>query len=344
MIPNASIAREAAEAVGTLVLGASIVLVMACSGSADARAGTVDSVVKGAVQSATLAPATVFVVESTTVRAPLLLPSQLYVEQDALVAARSAAVLQTLTVDLGSSVSAGQVIGQQEDQGQRLALSRAEVTLESAKKTATRARELRSANGIAASELEDAEFKLRIAEVALREAEHALELARVVAPFSGVVTGRYAQPGGLLALHDSVVRITARGPHLARARVPEAAATVLRVGAPASVLSGAHDRASARIVRLSPAVDAASGTREIIVRIDNRAALLTGSAVNVELPQAARRALTIPRIALGDGGYVIVMDGSRAVVRSVITGATEADRVEILAGLSAGERIRRNAH
>ncbi len=329
-----------ADRVRVLRLGTTLLLLTGCSRTADARAGTVDS---GATKTGAAAPVPVFVAESTTVNAPLLLPSQLYVEQDALVGARSAALLQSLTVDLGSSVTAGQVIGQQENEAQRLAVSRGEVTLESAKKTAGRARELRGANGIAASELEDAEFRVRIAEVALREAEHALEQSRVIAPFSGVVTGRYAQPGQLLALHDSVVRVAARGPHLARARVPEASAAVLRVGASASVLSGARDRAGARIIRLSPAVDAASGTREIIVRVDDRAALLTGSAVSVELPQASRRALTIPRTALGDGGYVIVMDGSRAVVRSVIAGATEGDRVEILAGLAAGERIRRNA-
>jgi multidrug efflux pump subunit AcrA (membrane-fusion protein) len=102
------------------------------------------------------------------------------------------------------------------------------------------------------------------------------------------------------------------------------------------------------VVRVSPAIDAASGTREIIVRISQpsgRSAqpLLTGSTVNVELSHGMRRALTLPRTAVDAGGYVIVVQGTRSILRPVITGVQDGDRIEVLGGLRLGERVRRHA-
>jgi RND family efflux transporter MFP subunit len=295
-------------------------------------------------------PATDFVLaESTTVRAPLLLPSQLYVEQDAIVSARSSGVLQTLAVDLGSVVQAGQVLGRVEDASQRLALMRAVVTLDNMQTAAVRMRELRKVNGVSAIELDQAEFQLRIAEVAKKEAELAVERVQVIAPFEGVVTARYARPGTLLSLNDTLLRVTARGPHLARVRVPESASFALRSGGNVTAISAAGDRFPATIVRISPVIDAASGTREIVVELRgnrmSKGSMITGSSITIELAQAMRRALTVPRSAVSTAGYVLVArgEGTRTTVRPVVSGASDADRVEILAGLQANERVRRFA-
>jgi membrane fusion protein, multidrug efflux system len=341
-------------------LRALIVLVLAgaiaCGRSADAAAeqdAAGDTPASGEVQATAVLAVnggdTDFVVaESTTVSAPLLLPSQVFVEQDAIVAARATGVLQSLSVDLGSSVSSGQVIGRLEDEAQRLTLARAIVAHDNAQKVAWRAKEMRNVEGISASDVEQAEFAFRMAEVAMREAELALERARIVAPFDGVITARYVQPGRLLALHDTLLRISARGPHLARVRVPESAAFPVRVGSEVVAVSTAGHRVPARVVRVSPAIDAASGTREIIVRISQpsgRSAqpLLTGSTVNVELSHGMRRALTLPRTAVDAGGYVIVVQGTRSILRPVITGVQDGDRIEVLGGLRLGERVRRHA-
>jgi multidrug efflux pump subunit AcrA (membrane-fusion protein) len=69
--------------------------------------------------------------------------------------------------------------------------------------------------------------------------------------------------------------------------------------------------------------------------------LVTGSAVSLELASAARRVLAVPRSAVGDDGYVVVLSSQRATLRPVVTGPTHGEQVEILSGLQAGERIRR---
>ncbi len=324
-----------------------LAVLTACSATPDANAAKADSRTASiAVSGATSSPMSseFVVVDSMTASEPLRLPAQLYVEQDAAIGVRSDGVLRALTVDLGSAVTAGQVIGRLDDDVQRLAVSRADVALERATKAAWRVKEMRASNNVPAAELEDAEYQLRLAEVTKREADLAAERTTIVAPFSGVVSARFVQPGRLLATTDTVVRVTARGPYLVRARVPESDAGTIRTGSRLTVQTVDQHTLTARVLRVAPAIDAASGTREAVLQIDDRGrALLAGSAVLVELPRASRRVLAVPRSAVSEEGYVVVRDGSRTVMRPVMIGGVFGERVEIRSGLVAGERVRRIA-
>ncbi|MES2522478.1 MAG: efflux RND transporter periplasmic adaptor subunit [Gemmatimonadota bacterium] len=347
----------------TALVAGHLAVLTACSATPDANAAraadsTTDSAANGIASSAARkgAPARLpgepragtpmagdlVAVDSMTVNEPLRLPAQLYVEQDAAIGARSSGVLRSLSVELGSVVQAGQVIGRLEDEVQRLAVSRADVALERASKVLGRVKEMRASNSAPVAEQEDAEYQLRLAEVAKREADLAAERTTIVAPFGGIVSARFVQPGQLLAVNDTVLRLTARGPYLVRARIPESES--VRAGARFAVQTLDGRALAARVLRLAPALDAASGTREAILQIDSRGdALLAGSAVLVELPRGARRILAVPRTSVSDDGYVVVSDGSRTVMRPVMTGGVFGDRVEIRAGVVAGERVRRIA-
>jgi RND family efflux transporter MFP subunit len=307
--------------------------VTACSGRPDANAAAAMRTPTGAGEFAT--------VESSTVSLPLSLPAQLYVERDAVIASRTGGVLRLLPVDLGSLVRAGQELAHVDDEAQRLAQTRAAVMLDRARQVAWRAREMRAGNNIPQSEAEDAEFALREAEVNKQEADLALERTALVAPFDGVVTGRYVQPGRLLAVNDSVLRITANGPYLARVRLPDGMADALRSGATVTVRLDDARQSRGTVLRLSPAIDAASGTREAIVRVESsQQRLMAGLAVTVDVPRGTRRLLTVPLRAVGNDGYAVVMQERRTVMRPVVVGDTVGDRVAVLGGLSAGERVR----
>src|SRR4051812_5766108 len=62
---------------------------------------------QGAVAGSTKAE---FTVDTVTVQLPLELPTQLYVEHDAVVVARSAGTIDSLFAELGDHVSAGQTL------------------------------------------------------------------------------------------------------------------------------------------------------------------------------------------------------------------------------------------
>jgi len=290
------------------------------------------------------APTATVVADSSAVTAPLALAAQLYVERDAVVAARTAGVLQSIAVDLGSEVAAGAPVARIESAAQELAVAHADAAQEATRRTLERLRALLAARGVTPAEVEQSELAARQAGVAAREARRQLALTRVTAPFGGVVTARSARAGQLVAAGDTLLRIAEHGPLLARVRVPEAFAD-LRPGDAATVVGLRGVWAAARVTRLAPAIDPASGTREVVVQLAEvpnagAAAMLPGASVEVRLGRQERRVLAVPRGAVRPGGWVLVVDGDRSTLRSVATGDSIAgDRVEVVRGLSAGERV-----
>ncbi len=282
-------------------------------------------------------------VETMTVSTPLSLTSQLFVERDAVVAARASGMLERLGVDLGVRVAAGEPIGQVESAGQAIALDQATAARDLAGRAATRARALSKTNGVTPAELEQLELQHAQAELAVRKARRDLELTRVVAPFAGIVTARYVRAPRLIVAGDTLVRIAELSPLLARVRIPEHAATAVRVGEPAVVKMLDGGSVSAHVARLSPAFDPASGTREAVLQVEGGSLLLPGASVQVRLGRQQRRVLVVPRSAVSAGGFVLVVDRDRTTMRAVTLGEElEGGRVEVSSGLAIGERIVRS--
>jgi RND family efflux transporter MFP subunit len=284
-----------------------------------------------------------FTVETTTVQLPIELPAQLYVEHDAVIVARSAGTIDSLFAELGDRVSAGQRLARMESAEQEIALASAEAAYDNLTRTASRARTLTKSGGSTAADSEQVEFQLRQADIARRKARRDVELTRIVAPFAGVITARVARPSRFVAVGDTLYRVTEQSPLFARVRIPETSARRLRVGDAAVVVASAGESSSARIVHTAPFVDAASGTREVILQIaGGRADLLAGSSVTVRLGREARRVTAVARAAIAPEGYAVVVDNGRSTLRTVTTGRDIGDgRVEVLSGLSAGERLAR---
>ncbi len=286
------------------------------------------------------APVSLVTVDTATVEIPLALPAQLYVEHDATLYARSGGVIEEIRADLGSRVEKGALLARLESADQEIALAQARERHGNARVQADRQRALRAAGVVTQADSERVELELREAELALQQARRDFDLTRVLAPFGGVVTGRTARVGRLVAPGDSLFRLTALAPVLASVRVPEASAFAVRIGAEAAVEGPRGERARARVIRASPTIDPASGTREMVLQLTGGDRLPPGSAVTVRLGAVSRRVVALPREAVDSAGFALVWDTSRTVVRQVtLGGELPGDRVEVLDGLLPGERV-----
>ena len=273
--------------------------------------------------------AAVVTAESTTVDRPLSLQSQLYVEHDAAVLARSSGVVEAILADIGTPVAAGQPLARLESTDQQIALDQAREKAANAALRVERQRALTTAGVMTRADSEQVEFEHRDAELALRKAQRDYDLTRIAAPFAGVVTSRMARVERLVNPGDSLFRVTALAPVLASVRVPEPA-------------GGAS--ASARVIRASPVLDAASGTRELVLQVGSAAGMTPGSAVTVQVGAERRRVVAIPRAAVTRDGYALVWDDGRTTLRAVTLGADlDGDRVEVITGIAAGEKVARAA-
>jgi len=280
-----------------------------------------------------------FVVDTATVQVPLEIPAQLYVEHDAVIVARSAGTIDSLSAELGDHVTSGQALARMESADQQIAVARAEAAYDNANKALTRARALTKAGGTTAADLEQLEFQVRDAEITRSKSRRDLELTRIVAPFTGIVTSRTARPSRYVAIGDTLFRVTEAAPLYARIRVPEASARSLRAGTSASIIAANGER-PAKIVHAAPIIDAASGTRELVVEVQGTGDLVPGSSVSVRLGRDARRVTTVPREAVAPEGYVVVVENGRSTLRSVTVGREiGGGRVEIISGVSLGEHL-----
>jgi RND family efflux transporter MFP subunit len=312
---------------------------LACGSQRDGvrlrQAGTAEA---GAIEAA-------FTVDTATVQLPLELHAQLYVERDAAVVARAQGTVDSLFVELGDRVSSGQLLARLESADQEIALSSADAAYENLDRVAKRARALMKSGGTTIADSEQVEFQLRQADIARRKARHDFELTRVTAPFYGVVTMRSVRPRRFVAVGETLFRVTEAAPLYARVRVPEASAGLLRAGQPATVIGANGERGAATIVHTAPIIDAASGTREVVLRLTSASAgLVSGASVVVQLASERRRIVTAPRAAIAPEGYALVVENGRSTLRPVSIGRDLGNgRVEVVSGLSPGEHLARPA-
>ena len=284
-----------------------------------------------------------FTVDTATVEAPLELPAQVYVEHDAVVVARAQGTVDSLFVELGDRVNGGQTLATLENTDQEIALANAEAGYENLERVANRARALNKSGVTTPAELEQSDFQLRTAEIARRKARRDLELTRVIAPFAGVITSRLARPRRFVAVGDTLFRVTEAAPLYARIRVPESSARLVRIGERATIVGANGGRAAATIVHAAPIIDAASGTREAVLRLGPEVgSLVPGATVTVQLGRERRRVVSVPRAAIAPEGYALVIENGRSTLRSVTLGGDiGSGRVEVVSGLSPGERLAR---
>ncbi len=285
------------------------------------------------------------------------------------VAAQVPGAVVHLAVKVGGRVSTGQVLLRLDARAadQNAAASAANVqaaraALDVASKDVERQRQLFQQNYIsrAAFERAESEFKSTQAQVNAQQAQSGAARTQtgfyvVRAPFAGVVSdvpvslGDMAMPGRpLLTLYDpSALRLTAAVPQSVGARLPTG--EMPRVEFPA--LSAPVRWVQPLQIQILPTLDPATHTVQL--RADLPAGLADvapGMYGRVWLPVAPSGAAAgaapvlsvlqsaVVRRAEMTGLYVLDAAGT-PVLRQVRLGRVDGDRVEVLTGLTAGERV-----
>lgn len=123
-----------------------------------------------------------------------------------------------------------------------------------------------------------------------RDEERSLELeldkTKIVAPFDALVARRYVRQWQSVAKGDRLFWITSEAPLLVRFTLPEKLFGKVRVGQAfdADSPDTPGERHSARVREISPVVDPASGTFEVLVELTgNRGSLRPGMTASVHL-------------------------------------------------------------
>ncbi|MCR8724986.1 efflux RND transporter periplasmic adaptor subunit [Frigidibacter sp. ROC022] len=261
-------------------------------------------------------------------------------------------------VDLGDQVAEGDVLARidTEDLDADLRSAEASVTIaeaqrQSASDARDRAAELLAREVGSETRLEDAERTLVAAEAAVEQAKAALaratdlrNLATLTAPFDGVVTQIFAEPGATLSAGEPVLRLAATGAREVVIDLSESDAALLKPGTKFTVVLDANPDVTATAItdRIDPLAERTTRTRRVHLRLQDAAdGFRLGALVHVVPELAADSGILLPAAAVLEPASVWVIDRTTDTVglRQVTLGERVGTYVIVTDGLSPGDEV-----
>jgi RND family efflux transporter MFP subunit len=294
----------------------------------------------------------------------LLLPGTLQGSVQSPIAARASGYLRRWHKDIGSRVQKGDLLAEIDtpeiDQQLSQAIAAREQAASSlalAKSTAERWEALRKRDAVSQQELDERRSTAAQATANLAAADANVErlrqlegFKRVLAPFSGVVTRRNVDVGDLIDAGGGTGRtmfvLTQTDSLRVYVNLPQTYSQLVKAGQEVTVTQAELPGQTFRgqVARTAGSIDTATRTMQIEVVLPNREnLLLPGAYVQVALPLAATKALTIPANALlvrGEGLRVAVVDAAGTIaLRPVKVGRNYGESMEVMEGVGAKDQL-----
>lgn len=264
-------------------------------------------------------------------------------EEEVHLSARLGAYVSGVHASAGERVTKGQVLVTLDDRDMKEQLAAARAQLALAESEHERVRKLVEARASTEQALTAAKSAFDAAVAQVKRAEVMLTYAEIRSPMDGRVTDRrievgdLANPGQvLLTVYDPLrLRLEAAVPVRLTRRIPAGGAVEVQVG---------EDRVVARgtVTQVVGEIDALSRTQLAKIRIEGAGGVLPGEFGRVWIYDEARPAIFVPATSVYRAGqleYVQVRTGKRAIRRLVKTGPVLDGKVEVLAGLDAGDEV-----
>ena len=272
----------------------------------------------------------------------LEVPGTVRPAERAVIAAKLTGTIASIPLGLGQAVSAGDLLLTLTAPETEARVRQTQAQLAEATRATERERILVAKGVNPADSLRDAEDRLRFAQAAVAEAEALLAYATVRAPFAGVVTEKHVLPGDLATPGLPLLALESTQNLRAEGTLPERAGSSLHIGDNlAVVLEDGAAPVTGRIEELSNSADAVS--RSLLVKValpPGRAR--SGQFVRLLVPAGSDPALYVPAEAVSRFGQmerIFVVEAGHAALRIVKTGRAVGSRLEIQAGLTAGEHV-----
>ena len=266
-------------------------------------------------------------------------------DNDVALVARTSGPIVELLVEEGMRVEAGQLLARIDDAEIRARLALAKVNQGEAELAYQRAKAQYEKEILSRALFDQASAKLEAARAQVHETQVQLDYTSIRAPFTGMIVTRFIKFAQHVQSSTPMFRISAFDPLQCPIQVPEKDLGRLSVGQRAHLTVEAFpgERFNARVLRVSPVVDSATGTVKTTLEVETHGRLRPGMFASVFLETDRHDdALVIPKTALvleSIGDTVYIKEGDVARRREVRLGYDEGDHVEVVAGLEAGQDV-----
>jgi len=208
-------------------------------------------------------------------------------------------------------------------------------------------RHLEALKGVSQTETaKNLQAQVDSAKAKTESAQVQLSYSQIHSPIDGVITDRPVYEGEMASTGASLLTIMDVERVIARTNVSNGDLHSIKIGDPASIRSAEGLEVNGNVTVVSAALDPNSTTAEVWVEAANpNQRLRPGSTVTVSIvEETVRNALVVPQAALlpnAEGTTIILSVGADSVVheREVEIGIRHEDKVQILKGLEAGEKV-----
>jgi membrane fusion protein (multidrug efflux system) len=286
----------------------------------------------------------------------ITLPGSIKARQQATLYAKVSGYLKSLSVDKGDHVAAGEAIGEIEvpELGAEAVKYRAEIKVAQTDYARLDAARKNSPDLVTPQGLDEARARLDIAKANLERTETLLNYSRVTAPFNGIVTMRYVDPGAFIPAATSggtpqtgaIVTVMDFNTVRAQVGVPELEAALISAGQPVRVTTESLPGkiVEGTVSRQSYALDEA--TRSLLVEADLPnldLSLRPGMYATIKIGiQKHTNTVLIPITALiveKSASSVFLLKQGKARKMAVKTGFNDGAQVEIVSGINPEEAL-----
>lgn len=258
--------------------------------------------------------------------------------------------LSKITVDVGDRVRAGQLIAEVQAPELESEYKSTVSEMENRERLAQRTRDLASKGFFSQQALDNANTDVRTTRGRVDTLRSQLGYRSLYAPFAGVVTGRYVDPGALITnaannQSSSQPVVTISDPSRLRVSVyvEQVDARFIRPGLEAEIVDTANpmQRIKAKVSRVAGELDARTRTLLAEVDFDNRnGTFIAGSFVNVSLTVPQTSYIEVPAAALvvrERKNFAAVLEaGNRIKLTPIEIAGTDGMSVKIASGLGEG--------
>lgn len=227
--------------------------------------------------------------------------------------------------------------GRQED------VEAAQAAVDQAEQALRNARAAQSRNQLREADVQAARAAVDQARAGSQAAGVMLTYSTITAPFDGLVTARFVDPGSMATPGVPMLVIADDSEYRLEATVPEKLAELVDVGVRVKAkLDALQAEWDAGVVQVIPAADPASHSLLVKARLPLDPSVYSGLFGRLILPSGSRETLTVPETAVWREGSltgVFVIADDKAELRMVQLGTVHDGAVEVNSGLEAGEVI-----
>ena len=264
---------------------------------------------------------------------------------EAQVVSKASGIVLAILTEESQRVHKGQVLARLDNEHQRLQVAQAAATVRKLESNYARSQKMVAAKLVSAEANDQIRYDLDSARAALNISQLELSYTTIVAPISGVVAQRMVKQGNLIQLNAPLFRIVDDSRLEAVLSVPERELATMKAGLAVTLQVDAVSgkQFAGTIDRISPVVDATSGTFRVVCAFPGDSGLKSGMFGRIGIVYDKRTdALTIPRVALledeGEPAVYVVRDG-KAVRVALKLGYIDGELAEVRSGLKEGDAV-----